>query len=250
MNDSYILTTLFYYKYRMPEVITIGSPITNMLVLCPLGSRYSKEVHSWLVAMVVPWLSEKHIPRELTLLVLGYLDNTRIAMRMLLKHKSLAVNKICFNNKRRTQEFVLDLVLECITGSSNSEDWAGQVTSANSSGFTALHYAAKNEFAEVAALLITNKADVGALTSEKTPALHCAADELCYDVVKVLLNAKADVAAKNVEGATALGKAILYAQCEADLTVAKMVIQLLLDAGASPDNPEEATYLAKNILLS
>ena len=101
----------------------------------------------------------------------------------------------------------------------------GQLQSTDGSGYTALHYAARNGHAECAALLLRHRAEPDAKTRGGATSLHRAAFGGHAKVVTMLLDAKADAACQDSDGDTPLHKAaaqgeaavahLLLRRCEA-----------------------------------
>lgn len=79
----------------------------------------------------------------------------------------------------------------------------------DSAGYRPLHYAARNGHYHMCELLLDNGAEVNAITgSVRATALHRAATQGHGEVVNVLLNHGADVNRKDVDGRTALHRAL------------------------------------------
>ena len=107
----------------------------------------------------------------------------------------------------------------------------GQVQSADGSGYTALHYAARNGHAECAALLLRHRAQPDATTRGGATSLHRAAFGGHAKVATMLLDAKADATCQDSDGDTPLHKAV--AQGEA--AVAHLLLRRCEAAAALRD---------------
>ncbi|KAL8574487.1 hypothetical protein ACOMHN_060157 [Nucella lapillus] len=83
------------------------------------------------------------------------------------------------------------------------------VNARDKSGYTALHYAARNNHLEVCRLLLLHGSEVNAVTKtgQATP-LHRAAYTGSVEVVRLLLQNKADPLAVDTDGMTPLHKAL------------------------------------------
>lgn len=79
----------------------------------------------------------------------------------------------------------------------------------DSAGYTALHYAARNGHYEVCKMLLENGATVNAQTRcGRATALHRAAMQGHIDIVQLLLKFGANANIKDIDGYTALHKAL------------------------------------------
>ena len=78
------------------------------------------------------------------------------------------------------------------------------ISSKNSQGFTALHYAASYGYKEIAELLIARKSDVNAKTGTGDTPLHYAAAYGFKDIAELLLSNGADINARDNMGRTPL----------------------------------------------
>ncbi|MFB3045614.1 MAG: ankyrin repeat domain-containing protein, partial [Acidiferrobacterales bacterium] len=101
-------------------------------------------------------------------------------------------------------------------------------------GDTLLHLAAINGHAEMAAMLLTHGAKVGAINNIGDTPLHEAAREGYSAIAKFLLANGARVDVRNEDGATPLTEAALYGPplTEAAINGRAQVVELLLAAGA------------------
>lgn len=75
-----------------------------------------------------------------------------------------------------------------------------KATYKETSGWTALHYAAQGNALETVKLLLDHKADVHALTNDKRTPLHVASNFSGADIARVLLSFGAATGAQDVEG--------------------------------------------------
>ncbi|KAF2073327.1 hypothetical protein CYY_005345 [Polysphondylium violaceum] len=92
------------------------------------------------------------------------------------------------------EEYVLDK--ECPVDVNNAKDGMGE---------TALHWAARNGYEEVIAVLLKFKANPNVLNRDQETPLHKAAFKDHLEAIRVLVNVgKADVSLKNKNGETAL----------------------------------------------
>lgn len=83
------------------------------------------------------------------------------------------------------------------------------VNERDKSGYTALHYAARNNHANICKILIDKGADVNATTrAGQATSLHRASLAGHYDIVNMLLNANANILAQDADGRTALHRAV------------------------------------------
>lgn len=79
----------------------------------------------------------------------------------------------------------------------------------DAAGYTALHYAARNGHESICRILISNGANVNAVTRcGRATALHRAATQCRVEIVKLLLKSGADVNIRDSDGLTALDRAI------------------------------------------
>ncbi|XP_014253165.1 ankyrin repeat domain-containing protein 39-like [Cimex lectularius] len=84
-----------------------------------------------------------------------------------------------------------------------------RVDETDASGYTALHYAAKNGFIDIVKILLDAGASVGARTKagQATP-LHRAAGAGKLEVCKLLIDKRSDVGSLDVDGRTPLHRAV------------------------------------------
>lgn len=82
------------------------------------------------------------------------------------------------------------------------------VTAPDNSGYTALHYAARNGYVDICKLLLQHGADIDAQTKSAATPLHKAAASGKISTVNFLLRNGARLDAQDVDGETVLHKAI------------------------------------------
>nr|XP_033338849.1 ankyrin repeat domain-containing protein 39 [Megalopta genalis]XP_033338850.1 ankyrin repeat domain-containing protein 39 [Megalopta genalis] len=111
----------------------------------------------------------------------------------------------------------------------------------DSAGYTALHYAARNGHYEVCKMLLENGAAVNAQTPcGHAAALHRAAMQGHIDIVKLLLKFGANANLKDIDGYTALHKAL----AAGSVSVSKFLI-MYTDLTLMTNNQLSVEQLAK-----
>ncbi|XP_058459318.1 uncharacterized protein LOC131435441 [Malaya genurostris] len=93
---------------------------------------------------------------------------------------------------------------------------------------TPLHYAAKDGYKSIVDVLLTNRADVNAVTVDGTTPLHLAATQGKLEIISTLLTHGAHVHAKNLSGDTPLHSSMKYGQ--------EGTAKLLINRGAAVDD--------------
>lgn len=107
----------------------------------------------------------------------------------------------------------------------------------DAAGYTALHYAARNGHRKICQELLSNGANVNAVTrSGKATPLHRAVTQNHIHIVELLLTANADVNLQDSDGFTPLHRAIM-SDCPviAKLLISKTNLNLRDKSGCTPN---------------
>ena len=100
--------------------------------------------------------------------------------------------------ERKNLKLRVAVIEKNISQVKNALDEGAERDSFNSFGFTSLLFAARDNSADIASLLIAEKATIDFQGSDKMTALHMAARYKSIDAVRVLLRAGADRSLKDI----------------------------------------------------